>query len=151
MKKVTHSRRSVFFLTTLVLMVCSLCVSVLSACAKKDVESAESGNEVGVYYYDNTTEEYVFWDSDDDYDEDGNFNLILNLEANQTYYLAANFYSSYDTGSFTVGLSTNPNAYKEDSQPTPTPEPVKPAPSATTTSPSFRPLSTIYSFPLFKG
>lgn len=61
MKKVTHSRRSVFFLTTLVLMVCSLCVSVLSACAKKDVESAESGNEVGVYYYDNTqlNQEYL--------------------------------------------------------------------------------------------
>lgn len=86
----------------------------------------------GLYYYDNTTKEYSFWNSDDDYDEDGNFNLVMHLEANQTYYLAANFYSSYDTGSFTVGLSTNPNAYKEDSQPTPTPEPVKPAPSATT-------------------
>ncbi len=61
MKKVTRNRRSVFFLTTLVLMVCSLCVSVLSACTKKDVESAESGEEVGVYYYDNTqlNQEYL--------------------------------------------------------------------------------------------
>ncbi len=86
----------------------------------------------GLYYYDNMTREYVFWDRDDDYDMDGNFNLAMNLEANKTYYLATNFYSSSDIGSFTVGLSTNPNAYKEDSPQPPSPDPSDSSTTATT-------------------
>ena len=53
MKKVKSNKRSVFFLTTLVLMCCSLFVSVLSACTKKE-NTPQSGDEVGVYYYDDT-------------------------------------------------------------------------------------------------
>lgn len=92
----------------------------------------EEDSVAGFYTFnsDNGTYNQVAWN--DDSDENLNFNLPMDLEANQIYYLAASLLSSYDTGSFTVGLSTNPNAYKEDSQPTPTPEPVKPAPSATT-------------------
>lgn len=92
----------------------------------------EEDSVAGLYSFnsDNETYNQMVWD--DDNGENLNFNLAMNLNANQVYYLATSLLGSYDTGSFTVGLSTNPNAYKEDSPQPPSPDPSDSSTTATT-------------------
>ena len=92
----------------------------------------EEDSVAGLYSFnsDNETYNQMVWD--DDNGENLNFNLAMNLNANQVYYLATSLLNNYDTGSFTVGLSTNPNAYKEDSPQPPSPDPSDSSTTATT-------------------
>ena len=64
MKKVQRKNKSFFFLATLLITCCALIVSVLSACNRNndDTPPAQSGDEVGTYYYDydgDQTREYT--------------------------------------------------------------------------------------------
>lgn len=64
MKKVQRKDKSFFFLATLLITCCALIVSVLSACNRNndDTPPAQSGDEVGTYYYDydgDQTREYT--------------------------------------------------------------------------------------------
>lgn len=53
MKKELRTKRSNFFLATLIVTCCALIASVLSACKPDENEpAAQSGDEVGVYYFD---------------------------------------------------------------------------------------------------